>query len=144
MGNMDNIDNMDNMENIRGDELQKIVEYTKKEAQFSKITAICAITLVIIIAVVLALVVPKAIKTLDDIDRTVVEAESSLKKIDDMSESLKETGIMMNEFMNGNMETFGEALDKLNSVDIDTLNEAIRDLKAAVEPFAKMVNMFSR
>ena len=135
---------MDNMENIQRDELQKIVEYTKKEAQFSKITAICAITLVIIIAVVLALVVPKAIKTLDDIDRTVVAAESSLKKIDDMSESLKETGIMMNEFMNGNMETFGEALDKLNSVDIDTLNEAIKDLKAAVEPFAKMVNMFSR
>jgi hypothetical protein len=35
-----------------------------------------------------------------------------------------------------------EALDKLNGIDLDTLNRAIADLAAVVEPLANFFNRF--
>ena len=37
-----------------------------------------------------------------------------------------------------------QAMDQLNAIDFDTLNAAIRDLAAVVEPLAKFFNVFSR
>lgn len=36
-----------------------------------------------------------------------------------------------------------EAVEKLNSIDFDTLNKAIENLAAVVEPLAKFFNVFN-
>ena len=37
-----------------------------------------------------------------------------------------------------------QAMEKLNSIDFDTLNRAIRNLSDVVEPLAKFFNVFNR
>ena len=37
-------------------------------------------------------------------------------------------------------EGLAQTMEKLNTIDIDTLNKAIKDLAAVVEPFAKLIN----
>jgi len=36
------------------------------------------------------------------------------------------------------------AVDKINAIDIDTLNQAIKDFSDVVEPLAKFFNIFDR
>lgn len=39
-------------------------------------------------------------------------------------------------------ESLEQSMDKLNSIDFDTLNQAIQDLSDVIQPLAKLSNMF--
>ena len=42
-----------------------------------------------------------------------------------------------------NQDGLVEAMNKINAIDFEALNKAIRDLSAIVEPLAKFFNVFS-
>ena len=88
---------------------------------------------------VLVILVPKAVTTLREVDRTVkevntlaLEAQESLDGIDVMVGNVDKMVVE-------NTDAVTTALNQINQVDYQKLNEAISSLNATVTPLAEMM-----
>lgn len=119
---------------------EKIYQEIKKQTIFSMITMIAAISIFLVIIVAAVTIVPSANKALSDISTAAGELQvvaTELEKADigslvSASNSLVEAG----------NESLAEAMEKINKVDFDGLNSAIKNLGDVVEPIAKFFNRF--
>lgn len=126
------------------EKMDELLNLTRKQELWGKITAISVCVIAVVILISALLLVPRTIKTLNNVDVAIETAEDSLVQLDEMSKELSEVSVTMNEFMGTNSQAIADSIESLNKIDIDTLNAAISGLRDAVEPFAKFVNMFSR
>ncbi len=148
---MENTNNTDEL-------LQEILKYQKKNARLTRISAIAVLVMACVFAVALALLIPKAVKLVDN-------AMGSLAQVDELME---DTGVVMqnlndisvevntvisdaqvlidnsNTMVEDNTDAITETVQKMNQVDFETLNKAINDLSDVVEPLANFFNKFSR
>ncbi len=111
--------------------------FEKKHLFYQRV--ICSF-LIILVVVVLS-VLPSTFKTLrlaqetlDNANTAVVNANEAILQAD---KTLKE----VSELVESSETQITTAMERLNSVDFDTLNNAIGDLQAVVEP---MANFFGR
>ena len=128
--------------------LQELLRVQKKSGRNSLIAMLAVVLLVAVLLVGLATLLPRATRTLDAAYTTLGEGEVLLKQTEEMVEqakrSLREVDTMVgsvNKLVEDNTEDLSEAMDKLNSLDIDRLNRSIADLNAVIEPLARL---FSR
>jgi len=120
----------------------KLIEDSKKRTFYARLSGISAFILCVAIVATLVYFVPKVTQILDDAGKAVTQAQVSLENLDTLSEELIKTADNMNTVIEDNAEGLGNALVEINSIDIETLNEAIADLKDTVEPFAKFFKSF--
>ena len=59
-----------------------------------------------------------------------------------MTSSITGTSENMNSMLTDNSQSLTDAVDKMNNIDFDGLNKAIKDLQDAVGPFASFMNRF--
>lgn len=74
----------------------------------------------------------------------VEHVESSLTAIDQL---VDDAGVLIentNTMVTDNADTVAETVQKLNEVDIETLNEAIENLNSAIEPLSRFAGLFQR
>ena len=129
--------------------MEQLLAESKKRTMWSRITAFATTGILIIVFVAAVSVVPNVFKLLGEIDtladsaKVLVEsAEESLEEISGMTQSLTDTSTNLNTFITDNSQTVSEAISGIDDIDVDTLNEAIKNLHDAVEPFANLMNRF--
>lgn len=129
--------------------LEQLLAESKKRTLYSKIAAFTMACIFVVLIVVTVMVVPEVFRLMNEVDMLVDSAEAlvetaeiSLGEISRMTVSLTETSSELNAFISGNSQTISEAISGIQNIDVDTLNEAIKDLHDAVAPFASLMNRF--
>lgn len=125
------------------DLLVAMLKAQEKDARRGLLAAISGFTIAGVFAVAFAILLPVAISSLKSINNavedctvmiesasvTITQAQTTLEGIDSMTESV-------NGVVTDNTDAVTEALEEINSIDIETLNQAISDLSAVVRPLA--------
>ena len=116
------------------------------------VLAVCAVTFLLILTAVL-LVVPGALRTLNDANQLIRDTDELIAQLDGVDtavasltnlaaelENADLPGMLENigELVGASQEAIAETRKKVDSMDIDTLNQAIHDLSAVVSPLAKL------
>lgn len=129
--------------------LKKLLKDEDKEVKFFKIIASLMFVMVIIFAIALVIVVPQALKTLEDISNVAISAQATLDNANDainelttMSQEVTSLSGQMSDFMEDNTSTLDSAMKNIDGIDFEGLNQAIKDLQDAVGPFARFMNRF--
>lgn len=123
--------------------LMKIEENTRKQLRaariqcvFSLIAAVCCIAVLIAVMQLIPVVEDLAVHAetiLTDLEITA----HHLAQID-----LAQTLENLNALMTTSQSGVAEAIDKLNAIDIETLNGAIEDLAEIIKPLADAIKWF--
>ena len=122
---------------MHSEHLDELVRVQKKMLLHTKITtginmALCLVLLVLIVTATFW------------VSAKVEHVESSLTAIDQL---VDDAGILIentNTMVTDNADTVAETVQKLNEVDIETLNEAIENLNKAIEPLSNFAGLFQR
>ena len=114
-------------------------KYTKGTYFFTMIIAGCSVLTFLILLICALVIVPKAV-------RLIGTAHTTLDNMQEVSEQLttlklSETIQSIDESTASAMSDVSEAMEKINSLDVDALNESIEGLKESVE---NLNNLFSR
>lgn len=128
------LEHMDNREL-----LIELVRTQRRDTFLEHVTAIINLVFLAVMILVLVILVPKAVTTLREVDRTVkevntlaLEAQESLDGIDEMVGNVDKMVVE-------NTDAVTTALNQINQVDYQKLNEAISSLNATVTPLAEMM-----
>ena len=141
--------NEETLKNANEDVLAQILKYQKKEARNSKILAIAVIVMAAAFLISLGIVVPKVYTfigelqdTIVEVDNLIVDVNSITKDVSDLAGNVNNLVDNTNDMVTENMGAISEIVQSINDVDFDTLNKAITDLSAVVEPLGNMVRFF--
>lgn len=125
-------------------------EAQSSAARWRRLSAQAVLICAAIIALAVAVLIPRAVKTLHGIDAATEELNSvaaTLNQVDfvGMSESISELTEQGKATLNtalGDVETsldsMHTALDNISKLDVDGLNQSIADLSAIVDPMARL------
>lgn len=115
-------------------------KYAKKQYHMSQITALASVIILGIVLYTVSVFIPKVnvtyqnmeliMEDLQTITSGLAEADIS-KMIDDVDELAVRS-----------QENIGKAMEKIEAIDIEGLNQAIQNLSDAVGPFAEFFNKF--
>ena len=126
-------------------------ELLKKMLFYARIRT--AVVLVVAILLVLCgiLIVPKAIGTINQANQimeqateTISLANTAIESVTTMSQSITDMGTNMDTFITDNGESVEAVMTKLEEIDFEGLNTAIKDLGDVVEPLAKFFGKFGK
>lgn len=117
---------------------------------FAMITALCCIiTFAAIYQIIpqilqivpqVSAVIPKITEIITQIQTVLTNLEKTTSQMAQMDLSIMVKDV--NELVVTGQQTLEQTMGKLNSIDLGTLNKAIKDLAAVVEPLAKMTSVF--
>lgn len=115
--------------------------YARKQYFMSQITAAASIVILGIVLYVAATLMPKVNATFEHLnlvmeDLQVITSELAEADLDGMITNV-------NQLVSSSQKDVEEALTKVNAIDFDNLNKAIKDLSDVIAPLAKFVNRFS-
>lgn len=103
------------------------------------------------VCLALVLVLPRLTHALDRMEQTMQRIDalsedvgSTLETAGEALESATVAANNANQLVVDNSDAVSEAMTKINSVDFEALNKAIRDLADIVEPLARVSNFFNR
>ena len=110
--------------------------YAKKQYTMSKISAAASVCVLVIVIFCAAVLLPRVLHTLDQMDVVMTELETISGDIarTDISGMLEHVDSLVQTSEEGMVE----AMEKISGLDIESLNEAIRDLQTVVEPMARL------
>ncbi len=126
-------------------------ELLKKMLFYARIRT--AVVLVVAILLVLCgiLIVPKVIGTINQANQimeqateTISLANTAIESVTTMSQSITDMGTNMDTFITDNGESVEAVMTKLEEIDFEGLNTAIKDLGDVVEPLAKFFGKFGK
>ena len=129
--------------------LIELIEKQESRKKWEQIAAFSSVGLFVLFLVAALVLVPRIVRSVSSIDRAVSEAESAISGIETMSQKAEDALVGIDTFVQNadsmiteNTEGVADALDHINAIDYEGLNQAIRDLADVVQPLAKFANMF--
>lgn len=124
--------------------LEQLVENSRKQLLYSRIASLSVTVLAVAVVISLLLVIPKALATVQKVNaaigtsmETVELANTAIKSVTQMSDSITDMGENMDAFITDNAQAVAEVMSKIEAVDFEGLNSAIQDLGDVIEPLAK-------
>lgn len=132
---MDNNDFQQMMERIDRSNRRQ-ARYGMLQCVFSIVSALCCVALLLLV-----------LSMLPQLQAISQQAETVLSNLEVVSHDLASmdlSGMVKNvdALVTDSQAGLADALAKLNSIDIDSLNTAIESLAAVVEPLSKLTNIF--
>ncbi len=125
--------------------MEKLVKNSEKQLFYSRIAAFAALAA----AAALAMTIPSVMRTVDRANEVMAQAsgtihlaDDAIRSVTDMSNAMKDMGTNMDALISENAESIEEVMKKVEAIDFEGLNSAIKDLGDTVEPFAKFFNKF--
>ncbi len=115
----------------------------KWQLVFSLIGAVCcALVLVLVLSLL-----PQVQEFTLQMQELGTQAETVLTNLEAVSAELKDAGLAemvdnVDSLVTSSQEGLEQALEKINTMDIDTLNAAIKNLSAVIDPLAKFFKVF--
>ena len=125
-------------------------EVQSSAAKWRRLSAQAAFICAAIVALAVAVLIPRAVKTLGGIDAATEELNSvaaTLNQVDfvGMSESISELTEQGKDTLStalgdveASLDSMQTALDNISKLDVDGLNQSIADLSAIVDPMARL------
>lgn len=115
-------------------------KYGKRQYFMSQITAAASIVILGIVLFVSASLLPKLNETYEHTeaimaDLQTITSELAQSDLDDMLNNI-------NRLVVSSEGSIDDTMKKIDAIDIESLNKAIKDLSAVVEPLAKFFNVF--
>ncbi len=115
------------------------LKYQKLAFIMSAMSALFTLAMLIVVICLANYVAPK-------IDTIYSRSVTSLKNMETITKELNEAHLgdtvkNINNLTLNATSDLSRAMDKLNSIDLDTLNDSIQDLHNIIEPLAKMFNI---
>ena len=136
------------MENER-EQLEELIKNSKKQLFYTRVRTLASLVIAGILVVCLIVIVPVVLKTvaqangiMSQASETIALADTALESITEMSDSITEMGENMDTFITDNAESVAAVMEKIEAVDFEGLNSAIKDLGAVIEPLAKFFKKF--
>ena len=131
------------------DGIQEQTQILKKQLFYERMrtlaTLVIAAGMIICIVIVLPVIlttVQRANDIMLQASETIVLADAAIESITEMSATITEMGDNMDAFITENSESIADVMKKVEAVDFETLNKAIKDLGDVVEPFANFFGRF--
>ena len=118
--------------------LAQQLEFQKKQYRLSRITAVCAIA-VLVITIGTAILVGTKV---NDLYSASMVTLGNLEKITTELTATDFQSLMRD--VESAVKTSEQAMEQVNSIDIDSLNASIRSLRDAVEPLETFFNVLGR
>ena len=115
-----------------------------KALRYARINVWLTGALFAVICITAVILVPKAAHTLDHAEDALSSLDALSATASDALAAANEAAETANKLVADNADAVGEAMEKFNSVDFETLNRAINDLADIVEPLARVSNLFNR
>lgn len=129
--------------------LEELVKNSKKQLFYDRIKTLAALIIAAGMIYCAIIVLPSFMNTVQhanevmaQVSDTITLANEAIESITEMSESITDMGDNMDTFITDNEETVSEVMKKLEEVDFEGLNKAIKDLGDVVEPFANFFGKF--
>lgn len=130
--------------------LQKIEKANRKQVNLTRFVCIFALVAALCCVCTVALVynvLPQVTGILPQINTVITQMQGVLGDLETATEQLSVmdfTGMVSNveELVTTAQESLEQTMNKLNTIDFDTLNQAIEDLAKVVEPMSKLMNVF--
>lgn len=124
--------------------MSKLEENSRKQLKFARIqclfSVICAVCCVILLVIVL--------QFLPQIEAMMVHAEAILSDLEVISAEMAKLDLAqmvenINSLVSTSQTGVEEALEKINEIDFEALNQAVKDLSDVVKPMADFVKKIS-
>ncbi len=122
--------------------LEKLEKDSQKRTICSFITAGCAVCVLLIVLIGAMQIVPKTVDAMEGLEAVSNDLEVVSKQLSDADIA----GMLdqVNGLVSDSQKSVILAMEKLDAIDIDGMNAAIKDLHTVIEPLAKLNNFFSR
>lgn len=129
--------------------MTELVNNSRKQLFYARIRTFAALTGVVAVIFFLISMAPGLLKTVNQANEvmaqaseTIVLANTAIESITEMSSAITDMGENMDTFITENAESVAKVMEKIESVDFEGLNKAIKDLGTVIEPLAKFFNIF--
>lgn len=125
------------MEKIEKSNRQQ-VNFARIQCIFSVVAAVCCLLLLLTVAKI----VPDIRELSGEISGIAAQAETVLTNLETVSDELAAADL---EGLVTDVDSLvASSLEKISTIDIETLNKAIKDLAEVIEPLAKVANIFGK
>lgn len=118
--------------------LEDIKKLNQKNLMYQRVST----GLLMVFVVVLLLMVPSVVSTLRIANETLINANVAVVHANEAISQMEGTLDSIQQFVTTSGSSMEEAIGKLNAIDIDTLNDAIKDLSDVVQPMADFFGRF--
>ncbi|MCD8370242.1 MAG: hypothetical protein LUC94_07995 [Clostridiales bacterium] len=115
-------------------------KYAKKQYRMSQITAIASVLVLAIVIYVAATLIPQINNTFQNLDLIMKDLNVVTSELADAD--LEQMFSDVDQLVVSSEEGIQDALEKVNAIDIEHLNEAIQNLNDTVTPLAEFFNRF--
>ena len=107
---------------------------------FTMITAVCSVAMFLILLIVAVAVVPKTLKLMGTAQVAVENIEKVSNDLSEKVMALELADAIKNieDSTTQAMSDVSDSMEKIESLDVDTLNESIQDLKKTTDAFKKL------
>lgn len=129
--------------------LEELVKNSRKQLFYDRIKTLAALVIAAGVIYCAIMVLPSIMNTVQhanqvmaQVSDTITLADEAIESITEMSESITDMGDNMDTFITENAESVEEVMKKIEAVDFENLNKAIKDLGDVVEPFANFFGKF--
>ncbi len=129
--------------------LEELAANSRKQLFYAKVRTLAGFVLVlggIVCGVILVPPVLTTVKRANDImvqtSETITLANEAITSVTQMSETITEMGDNMDSFISENAQSIADVMKKVDAVDFEGLNDAIKDLGDVVEPLANFFGKF--
>ncbi|MBQ3105592.1 MAG: hypothetical protein IJC59_07030 [Lachnospiraceae bacterium] len=127
-------------------ENEEQMKYLKKQLNTMKLLMVCLAGILVLLVVSAAVVVPRIVETLQTVNTAVdTLSTTTVEAVDTVTGTIavvEEVFLALNGFMDESSTGIATAIEKLNSIDIDSLNKSIKDLGEVVDPLADFFGRF--
>lgn len=113
----------------------------KKQLFVTRIAALAGCVLAAGVLMALLLLVPPLVKTLGQVQQTLTEVSGTLAEAENTMQDIQSL-FEQDGLVGQSSRALQQTTDKISRMDIDSLNNAIRDLGAVVEPLAEFFGKF--
>lgn len=134
--------------------MQELLEQIELSARRQVRYARLQFVITIVLAAAFAALILTCVRVLPQMQEVIAQAETVLLNLESVTTELANadlTGMVENidalvsnvdDLVNTSQTGVEQAIQKINAVNFDTLNEAIKDLSDVIEPIAKFFNSF--
>ena len=124
-------------------ENEEQMKYLKKQLNTMKLLMVCLAGILVLLVVSAAVVVPRIVETLQTVNTAVdTLSTTTVDTVTGTIAVVEEVFLALNGFMDESSTGIATAIEKLNSIDIDSLNKSIKDLGEVVDPLADFFGRF--
>ena len=131
------------------DYLEKLVKNSEKQIFYARVRTAASAIIACVLAVCAFMIVPQVLRTVNNANEimaqaseTITLANTAIESVTQMSTAITEMGGGMDTFITENAESVATIMEKIEAVDFEGLNKAIKDLGAVVKPLADFFKKF--